>query len=76
MRIRTGHGPNDWRDDGPQTAVSRVNHYSVGANTGAAMVPMPVSTNLGATPAEMVRRARKRQKRQDAARILRELNAS
>lgn len=72
--MRVAIAPGVWRDDGPQSVTAHVNNFAVGAVTGDRMVPTIVSANIGATAAEMARRDRKRQKRQDAARIAREID--
>jgi len=49
MKVRTGPGPLDWRDEGPQSAHLRLDHYSVQANTGSAMMPILKGTVLSKT---------------------------
>lgn len=41
MKVRTGPGPNDWRDEGPATPHRVQTVYgSRPANVGAAMIPI------------------------------------
>ena len=73
MKVRTGPGPLDWRDEGPQTAHVSMNHYAVGAVTGRAMVPILTSGEaLPVTPGERERRDRRRETAREASARYRE----
>jgi len=66
MKVRTGPGPLDWRDEGPQSARASLNHFAVSAVTGSAMVP--IMTSGEALPLTAAQRERRRWRRRETVR--------
>ena len=60
--MRVAIAPGVWRDDGPQTASARQDHFAVSASTGAAMVPILSNSAAPVTAAETRRRKYRREK--------------
>jgi len=63
MKVRTGPGPLDWRDEGPASAHSVVRYSAIsGAPVGHMVVP-PSTGSLPVTMGEALRRRGRREER-------------